>query len=127
MEKYTCSFRLKLFAGFLALLLTVSGCKPEEQEVNPQQTCDTQATVQELSECGLVLVLKSNQKLVPVNALTLPETPSGLKQFKINGFSVKEGQRVIIGFTNKGVNSNTCLKGAQLAWITCIVGYKVQS
>lgn len=128
MEKYTRFLRLNLFAGFLAIFITLAACKPEDQEVLPQQTCDTQATIKVLPDCGgLVLVLKNAQKLIPINAISLPPTPSGLKQFKINGFGVQEGQQVIIGFTKKAEASDSCLKGAPLVEVTCIVGYQIQS
>ncbi|PSR53980.1 hypothetical protein AHMF7605_10845 [Adhaeribacter arboris] len=110
----------------LLVVLFLTNCTGEEQEVVPQQTCDTQATVQNLAGCGLVLVLKNNQILVPVNAAALPKISSEKQQYKINGFTVKEKQQVIIGFIDKGQIEKACLAGGQLVEITCIVGYEVQ-
>ncbi len=115
-----------LFGLSLIAILSFSGCTGEEQEVMPQQTCDTQATVQNLPACGLVLMLDNNQILVPINATTLPQQGSGGHQFKINGFTVKENQQVIIGYNKKGLVDNACGGGGQLAEITCIVGYQAQ-
>lgn len=127
MVKYNGSFRLNIIVGIWAFFLVLFGCKPEDEEVMPHQTCDIQATIRNLPECGLALVLKNKQTLVPVNAQSLPATLNGKNQFKINGFTVEEGQQVIIGFSDKGKITNTCLKDAALVQITCIVGYKVQS
>ncbi|QMU27356.1 hypothetical protein HUW48_04585 [Adhaeribacter radiodurans] len=119
---------LKLYVCglLLVVVLGLTGCNGEEQEVIPQQTCDTQATVKNLPGCGLVLVLKNNQILVPVNLTTLPEIKSDRQQYKINGFTVEENQQVIIGFVKKGHVDKACLVGGQLAEVTCIVGYQAQ-
>jgi len=127
MTKYIVNYIIKWCALLPAALFFLVGCTVEEPEVTPQQTCDTQALVQTHSGCGLTLVLKNKQVLIPVNAVLLEKTSGGRQQYKINGFTVTDGEQVIIGYEVKSQSAATCSAGpAAAVKVTCVVGYQAQ-
>ena len=127
MKDWILPLRFCLFTFLLPFILILPGCTGEELEVTPYQTCDTQATVRNQPDCGLVLELEDGQLLMPLHVTTLPKSDSLKQQFKINNFTVSENQQVIIGFVKKGQSPSNCTKRTELVEVTCIVGYQVQS
>lgn len=124
-HKYTLRY-------IFALLLTIfilNSCSEKEDEVIPQATCDTVATVEYLPGCGLQLVLANGKALIPLNAKQT-KAEAGKEAFEVNGFQVKAGQQIIIGYeiTDKTLEPSSCNNGKyyqnKLVNVTCIVGIK---
>ncbi|MDB5263736.1 MAG: hypothetical protein JWQ14_3019 [Adhaeribacter sp.] len=120
------SYIYRSFWGLLVLMFFLVGCTQQEDAVVPQETCDTVATVQLVPGCGLQLQLENNQVLVPVNVTTTG--PANAPAYKINGFPVQVGQRIIVGYKTAKVEmgATPCnIAGYyhnKLVAITCIVG-----
>lgn len=106
-------------ALFVALL---SSCSEADDMVSPrEETCGTMATVQYQQGAGLNLVLENGQVLQPENVKKLA---AGNPVFAIDGFAVKPGQQILIGFkplTGEPNNSAT-----QAVKVNCIVGLSPQ-
>jgi hypothetical protein len=120
-------FIYRTFLLVLVFVFSFTACTQKEDAVMPQENCDTVATVQYVPSCGLQLLLENNQILVPVNA-TYTTGPADEPVFKINGFPVKDGQRIIVGYKPSGVtiDASPCnvagYHNNKLVEITCIVG-----
>jgi hypothetical protein len=127
MKKNIVNDIIKWCALLPATMFLLVGCTLEEPEITPQQTCDTQAQVQTKPGCGLVLVLKNKQVLMPINAVPLERSSNRKQQYRINGFTVTEGEQVIIGFNVKSQSITSCSAGpATSVKVTCVVGYQAQ-
>ncbi len=127
MKKNILNYITRWFTLLPVLLFLVTSCTVEEPEVNPQQTCDTQAQVQIRDGCGLALILKNKQVLIPANEVPLRKTSAGKQQYKINNFTVTNGEQVIIGYEVKSQSAATCSTGSAAAVnVTCVVGYQAQ-
>ena len=120
--------RLYKYCAFLLMLIfSFSACTQKEDAVTPQENCDTVATVQLVPSCGLQLRLENNQVLIPLNA-TYTTGPAGETVYKINGFPVQIGQRIIIGFNAAEVTqqASPCNVAGyynnKTVAVTCIVG-----
>ena len=117
---------------YLTLLLLIwvasfTACTQKEDVVLPQENCDTVAVVQMVPGCGLQLLLENEQVLVPLNT-TYSTGPTDEPLYKISGFPVKAGQRIIIGYkpSNVTIEASPCNVAGyhhnKLVDVTCIVG-----
>jgi len=122
MKKYI----LRFFCLFLVGVFSFVGCTQQEDWVEPNETCDTMATVQMAPSCGLQLVLENNQILIPVN-VDITTGPADQPIYKINGFIVEIGQQIIIGYKASGAHleASPCNHNGyynnKLVDVTCVV------
>ena len=109
----------------LLILLTVAfslnGCQEKEDVVSPEETCDTMAQVQNVAGSGMQLVLENGQVLVPTNAKAMAGTP-GNAEFEMNGFKVKEGQQIIIGYNVSDAAATSQGTHVKVVKVNCVVG-----
>jgi hypothetical protein len=112
--------RIYICLGLLAAIL--SSCSEAEDMVSPrEETCGTMATVRYQQEGGLSLVLENGQVLQPENVR--PLAANG-QVFAIDGFAVKSGQQILIGF--KPLEGQTATSSTQAVKVNCIVGLSPQ-
>jgi hypothetical protein len=112
--------RLFLFFGVFAFGL--ASCAETEDMVSPKETCATMATVQYQQGTGIKLVLENGLVLRPENAKQL----SAQKQvFAIDGFSVKAGQHILIGYKPTAPATQQQAGGKSVK-VNCIVGLSPQ-
>lgn len=90
--------------------------------VSPKETCGTLATVQYQQGAGLNLVLENGQVLRPENARQLSAQK---KVFAIDGFSVKAGQQILIGYHPTAPATQQTSAGTSVK-VNCIVGLSPQ-
>lgn len=110
----------RFFLGIFAFGL--ASCAETEDMVSPKETCGTMATVQYQQGSGLNLVLENGQVLRPENAKQL----SAEKQvFAIDGFSVKAGQQILIGYQPTAPATQQ-KAGVKPVKVNCIVGLSPQ-
>lgn len=96
----------------------LSSCSEAEDMVSPrEETCGTMATVQYQQGAGLNLVLENGQVLQPENVKKLA---AGSQVFAIDGFAVKAGQQILIGF--KPLAGEAGKSASQAVKVNCIVG-----
>lgn len=110
--------RVCIFFGLVAAGL--SSCSEAEDMVSPRETCGTMATVQYQQGTGVNLVLENGQVLQPENVKQLS---AASKAFAIDGFAVKAGQQILIGYkpaAGKQIGSAKTVK------VNCIVGLSPQ-
>ncbi len=84
----------------------------------PEETCDTLATVQESKTGDFQLRLENGDIIIPTDV-----KPTAPAEYEMEGFKVKKGQSVIIGFKVTGSANRNGIKG-KLADVNCIVGIK---
>jgi hypothetical protein len=101
---------------------SLSSCSKTEDVVSPrEETCATMATVQYQQGAGLNLVLENGQVLQPENVKKLA---AGNQVFAIDGFAVKTGQQILIGF--KPLEGQSSTKARRSVKVNCIVGLSPQ-
>ena len=115
MRKY---YFLQLVFVFFISTFTFASCQEKEDAVVPEETCDTLATVQKATNGDLQLLLENGEVLLPNNVI-----PAGSEEFALEGFKVKKGERIIIGYQVTGVANRGGVK-SKLAKVNCIVGLK---
>jgi hypothetical protein len=113
--------RFMAIAGVFAFGLTA--CVEQEDMVSPKETCGTMATVQYQEATGLKLVLEDGQVLQPENVKQLS---AGKKVFAINGFSVKAGQQILIGYNPAASGATHQAATVKTVQVNCIVGLSPQ-
>ncbi|MGV3505254.1 MAG: hypothetical protein ACO1O1_16205 [Adhaeribacter sp.] len=112
--------RIYICLGLFAALL--SSCSEAEDMVSPrEETCGTMATVQYQQESGLSLVLENGQVLQPENVKKLAANG---QVFAIDGFAVKTGQQILIGF--QPLQGQSGKSTTQAVKVNCIVGLSPQ-
>jgi hypothetical protein len=110
--------RLSFFLVLLAL--GFSSCAEQEDMVSPkEETCSTMATVQYQQGAGLNLVLENGQVLKPENVKQLS---TDKKSFAIDGFAVRSGQQILIGYKPAGSETASQVAGTKAVKVNCIVG-----
>jgi hypothetical protein len=118
--KHNYSLSLVFFLSFFTCGL--ASCAEKEDMVSPKETCGTMATVQYQHGAGLNLVLENGQVLRPENVKQL----SAQKQvFAIDGFSVKAGQQILIGY-HPTAPARQQTTGGKSVKVNCIVGLSPQ-
>jgi hypothetical protein len=113
--------RLLAIVGVIAFGLTA--CAEKEDMVYPKETCGTMATVQYQEATGLNLVLENGQVLRPEN---VEQLYAGKKVFAINGFSVKAGQQILIGYNPAAPDAAHKSTSVKTVNVNCIVGLSPQ-
>ena len=115
------------FCFFWLWLACFTSCVQKEEDVTPQATCDTMAVVEYVPSCGLQLTLENGNGLVPLNAKII-STNKEKAVFEINGFTVQEGQQIIVGYKTISAyqapspcNVSNYYKNKSIH-VTCIVG-----
>lgn len=103
--------------------LGLTACAEKEDMVSPKETCGTMATVQYQQATGLSLVLESGQVLRPENVKQLSATA---KVYAIDGFSVQQGQQVLIGYSPVKPGVTGKISAAKTVKVDCIVGLSLQ-
>jgi hypothetical protein len=112
----------RLFILFGVAALGLTSCAEKEDMVSPKETCGTMVTVQYQQGVGLNLVLDNGQVLQPENVKQLS---AGKQVFAIDGFTVKTGQQILIGY-NPAAPATTPTAGAKPVKVNCIVGLSPQ-
>lgn len=100
----------------------LAACAEKEDMVYPKETCSTVAMVQYQEARGLNLVLENGQVLQPENTRKLSNEE---KTFVIDGFAVKAGQQILIGYhpVNRQASGSAGVKAVK---VNCIVGLSPQ-
>lgn len=111
-------YLLQLILVFFISTFTFASCQEKEDVVVPEETCDTLATVQKGANGDFQLLLENGEVLLPTNVVT-----TASEEFALEGFKVKKGERIIIGYQVTGVANRGGVK-SKLAKINCIVGIK---
>lgn len=112
--------RIYIFLGLVAASL--SSCSEAEDMVTPRETCGTMATVQYQQGAGVNLVLENGRVLQPENVKQLA---AGSQVFAIDGFAVKAGQQILIGYKPSTEQLNNPSR-AKTVKVNCIVGLSPQ-
>jgi hypothetical protein len=112
-----CFIRFLCLLGIFSFGLT--SCAEKEDMVYPKETCATMATVQYQEASGLNLVLEDGLVLRPENVKQLAD---GKKIFAIDGFAVKAGQQVLIGYTPTAPDASQKAFNKTTVKVNCIVG-----
>jgi hypothetical protein len=114
-------FRLLIIVAVFTLGL--SSCAEKEDMVYPKETCSTMATVQYQETAGLNLVLENGQVLRPENVKQLS---ANKQDFAIDGFAVKAGQQILIGYNPAASPAASKSDGVKTVKVNCIVGLSPQ-
>ena len=116
-------YLIRLLALVGVFTFGLSACGEKEDLVYPKETCGTMATVQYQEATGLNLVLENGQVLRPENVKQLS---AGKETFAIDGFSVKTGQQILIGYSPAAPDAARQSASVKTVKVNCIVGLSQQ-
>jgi hypothetical protein len=114
------NYLLRIFIILNIFTLGLTSCAEKEDVVSPKETCGTMATVQYQQGTGLNLVLENGQFLQPEN---VKQVSAEKQVFAIDGFVVKAGQKILIGYKPAAVSKTATGKTIK---VNCIVGLSPQ-
>ena len=116
-------YLIRLLALVGVFTFGLSACGEKEDLVYPKETCGTMATVQYQEATGLNLVLENGQVLRPENVKQLS---AGKEAFAIDGFSVRTGQQILIGYSPAAPDAAQPSASVKTVKVNCIVGLSEQ-
>jgi hypothetical protein len=117
------NYIIRLFIMLGVFSFSFTSCAEQEDMVSPKETCGTMATVQYQQGAGLSLVLENGQVLQPENVKQLS---TNKKMFAIDGFAVKAGQQILIGYKPTAPEATHPAAGRKAVKVNCIVGLSPQ-
>lgn len=116
-------YLIRLLALVGVFTFGLSACGEKEDLVYPKETCGTMVTVQYQEATGLNLVLENGQVLRPENVKQLS---AGKEAFAIDGFSVRTGQQILIGYSPAAPDATRQTASVKTVKVNCIVGLSQQ-